>query len=56
MYDIRTAILPFVFIYNNELLMIGIGSRISFYCGGLRCRRGHAGLCLGDPELHADPE
>lgn len=26
MYDIRTAILPFVFIYNNELLMIGIGS------------------------------
>ena len=25
MYDIRTAILPFIFIYNNELLMIGIG-------------------------------
>ena len=25
-YDIRTAILPFIFIFNNELLMIGIGS------------------------------
>ncbi len=25
-YDIRTAILPFIFIYNTELLMIGIGS------------------------------
>jgi TRAP transporter 4TM/12TM fusion protein len=24
-YDIRTAILPFIFIYNTELLMIGIG-------------------------------
>ena len=30
MYDIRTAILPFVFIYNNELLMIGIGSPLHF--------------------------
>ena len=30
MYDIRTAILPFVFIYNNELLMIGIGSAFHF--------------------------
>ncbi len=28
MYDIRTAILPFIFIYNNELLMINIGSWI----------------------------
>ena len=26
MYDIRTGILPFVFIYNTELLMINIGS------------------------------
>lgn len=26
MYDIRTAILPFLFIYNTELLMIGIES------------------------------
>jgi Fe-S cluster assembly iron-binding protein IscA len=25
-YDIRTAILPFIFIFNTELLMIGIGS------------------------------
>ncbi len=25
-YDIRTAILPFMFIFNNELLMIGIGT------------------------------
>jgi hypothetical protein len=25
-YDIRTAILPFIFIFNNELLMIGIES------------------------------
>ncbi len=25
MYDIRTAILPFIFIFNTELLMIGIG-------------------------------
>jgi TRAP transporter 4TM/12TM fusion protein len=25
-YDIRTAILPFLFIFNTELLMIGIGS------------------------------
>ncbi|MGB5232204.1 MAG: TRAP transporter permease [Desulfoprunum sp.] len=30
MYDIRTAILPFVFIYNTELLMIGIGSPFHF--------------------------
>ena len=25
-YDIRTAILPFLFIFNTELLMIGIGT------------------------------
>lgn len=25
-YDIRTAILPFIFIFNTEILMIGIGS------------------------------
>ncbi len=25
-YDIRTAILPFIFIFNNELLMIGVDS------------------------------
>ena len=38
MYDIRTAILPFVFIYNNELLMIGIGSPLHFIvviCGAV---------------------
>jgi len=29
-YDIRTAILPFLFIFNTELLMIGIGSPIHF--------------------------
>jgi len=29
-YDIRTAILPFIFIFNTELLMIGIGSPIHF--------------------------
>ncbi len=26
MYDIRTGILPFMFIFNNQLLLIGIGS------------------------------
>jgi TRAP-type uncharacterized transport system fused permease subunit len=26
MYDIRTAVLPFIFIFNTELLMIGIGT------------------------------
>ncbi len=25
-YDIRTAILPFIFIFNNELLLIGVGT------------------------------
>ncbi|MGD8367539.1 MAG: TRAP transporter permease [Desulfobacterales bacterium] len=29
-YDIRTAILPFMFIFNTELLMIGIGSWYHF--------------------------
>ncbi len=29
-YDIRTAILPFIFIFNTELLMIGIGSPLHF--------------------------
>ena len=29
-YDIRTAILPFLFIFNTELLMIGIGSWYHF--------------------------
>ena len=29
-YDIRTAILPFMFIFNTELLMIGIGSPLHF--------------------------
>jgi TRAP transporter 4TM/12TM fusion protein len=29
-YDIRTAILPFIFIFNNELLMIGIGTPFHF--------------------------
>jgi TRAP transporter 4TM/12TM fusion protein len=27
-YDIRTAILPFIFIFNTELLMIGIGTAL----------------------------
>jgi TRAP transporter 4TM/12TM fusion protein len=30
MYDIRTAILPFLFIFNTELLMIGIDSWLHF--------------------------
>jgi TRAP transporter 4TM/12TM fusion protein len=30
-YDIRTAILPFIFIFNTELLMIGIGSPLHFF-------------------------
>ncbi|TKB07596.1 TRAP transporter permease [Desulforhopalus sp. IMCC35007] len=29
-YDIRTAILPFIFIFNNELLMIGIDNWFHF--------------------------
>jgi TRAP-type uncharacterized transport system fused permease subunit len=29
-YDIRTAVLPFIFIFNNELLMIGIGTWYHF--------------------------
>ncbi len=29
-YDIRTAILPFIFIFNTELLMIGIGTPLHF--------------------------
>ncbi len=29
-YDIRTAVLPFLFIFNNELLMIGIGTWFHF--------------------------
>ncbi|MGA6927306.1 MAG: TRAP transporter permease, partial [Desulfosarcina sp.] len=29
-YDIRTAVLPFIFIFNTELLMIGIGSWYHF--------------------------
>jgi hypothetical protein len=29
-YDIRTAVLPFFFIYNNELLMIGVGTPLHF--------------------------
>ncbi len=29
-YEIRTAILPFVFIFNTELLLIGIGSPVHF--------------------------
>ena len=29
-YDIRTAILPFIFIFNNELLMIGVGTPLHF--------------------------
>ncbi|MBU1567530.1 MAG: TRAP transporter permease [Proteobacteria bacterium] len=38
MYDIRTAILPFVFIFNTELLMIGIGSPLHLFvviCGAV---------------------
>ena len=29
-YDMRTAILPFLFIFNTQLLMIGIGNVFSF--------------------------
>jgi len=29
-YDIRTAILPFIFIFNTELLMIGVGTAVHF--------------------------
>jgi len=29
-YDMRTAVLPFIFIFNTQLLMIGIDSLISF--------------------------
>ena len=29
-YDMRTAVLPFIFIFNTQLLMIGIDSAISF--------------------------
>ena len=30
-YDIRTAILPFMFIFNTQLLMIGIGNIFEFF-------------------------
>ena len=49
-YDIRTAILPFLFIFNTDLLLINVG----FF--GRRCRflhgvGGDAAFCLGNPRM-----
>ena len=39
-YDIRTAILPFMFIFNTELIMIGITGPIHFVVVALGCMGG----------------
>jgi len=61
-YDIRTAILPFLFVFNTELLLINVGTAAhqrGASEGHLRVhRRGdsHAALRLGDPGLHVREE
>ena len=38
MYDIRTAILPFMFIFNTDMLLIGVdGIGLSLYIFGMTC-------------------
>ena len=52
-YDIRTAILPFLFIFNTELLLIDVTAGK----GGVRvhCLRDrHAAVCRRNPELVPD--
>ncbi|MDJ0880587.1 MAG: TRAP transporter permease [Gammaproteobacteria bacterium] len=39
-YDIRTAILPFMFIFNTELIMIGITGPVHFVVVALGCMAG----------------
>ena len=53
-YDIRTAILPFMFIFNTELLIIGVVNWFHLIdCDRGRCCR-HAGFCRGHPGVFPD--
>jgi TRAP-type uncharacterized transport system fused permease subunit len=55
-YDIRTAVLPFMFIFNTQLLMIGIANWFHLVIGHFRGGSGHAGLCRRHPGLFPDQE
>ena len=48
-YDIRTAVLPFMFIFNTELLLIGVESIPQLILVVLRCNHCDAGLCHCNP-------
>ncbi len=56
-YSIRTGILPFMFIFNTELLLIGINSFAHLVLVVVRGHRGDAGVRRGDAGLvhHAQP-
>ncbi len=52
-YEIRTGLLPFIFIFNSELLLIDIRE----FCPGCRLRHcRHWVFCGGDPGLAAHPQ
>ena len=55
-YEIRTGLLPFIFIFNSELLLIDVGGVGAFpACRGLLDHR-HGLLRRGDAELAADAQ
>ena len=55
-YENRTALLPFVFVVNPEILLIDIGRAWSFSAGGRLRRFGDGHFCGGQPELAADAQ
>ena len=50
-YEMRTAILPFVFVFNTELLLINIGSPLHFVWVVAISRHCVLQLCVGDAAL-----
>ena len=55
-YSIRTGILPFMFIFNAELLLIGVELVRAPAAGHLRGDRGDAGVRRGDAGLVRHPQ
>ncbi|MDX2469516.1 MAG: TRAP transporter permease [SAR324 cluster bacterium] len=49
MYDLRTAIIPFMFVFNPELLLIGVGS---FFDGAMIFAMALLGACAFTSALH----
>ena len=54
-YSLRTTVLPFVFIFNPQMLLIGLGSWVDVVIVCVTRDRGFAAFCGGDDAMVPHP-